>query len=455
MAINPFIFREYDIRGLVDKDLNDETVRLIGRGYSAYLAGKGVKTLSVGGDVRLSSGRYMDILAQAAVDSGLNVIKLGYVPTPLSYYSLYKLDVGGSIMVTGSHNPADFNGFKLGLDHTTIYGQEIKKVLEIIQAEKFVNGKGTVTEHNIIPEYEAMVLEKFKFKRKVKVVVDAGNGTAALFVPALLRKAGVEVVELFCEVDGRFPNHHPDPTVEKNLKDLKAKVAETGADAGIAFDGDSDRIGVVDNNGKVIWGDYLLLLYTLDMLKSKPGASVIYEVKCSQALEEEITKAGGVPVMWKTGHSLLKAKMKETGALLAGEMSGHMFFADRYFGYDDAVYAAFRLIEIMANTTEKLSSMVEKLPSYVSTPEMRLECASDADKFNITEKAVKYFQGVNKTITIDGVRILFGDGWGLIRSSNTQPILVLRFEAKNEKRLNEIKTQVIAKLKEFGTFTEE
>jgi phosphomannomutase/phosphoglucomutase len=454
MAVNPFIFREYDIRGVVDKDLTDETVRLIGLGFSAYLIEKGVKKLSIGGDVRLSSGRYMDILAEAAVQSGMDVVKLGFVPTPLSYYSLFKIDVGGSIMVTGSHNPADFNGFKLGLGHTTIYGDEIKKVLEIIQAGRFVSGKGSVSEHDIITDYEAMICEKFSFKRKIKVVVDAGNGTAALFVPRLLRRLGVDVVELFCDVDGRFPNHHPDPTVEKNLVDIKKKVAETGADVGIAFDGDSDRIGVVDNKGKVIWGDYLLLLYTLDMLKERPGSSVIYEVKCSQALEEEIGKAGGVPIMWKTGHSLLKAKMKETGALIAGEMSGHMFFADRYFGYDDAIYAACRLLEILDKSTKPLSEIMERLPSYVSTPEMRLECANDEEKFRITEKAVKYFQGTNKTITIDGVRILFGDGWGLIRSSNTQPILVLRLEAKTEKRLNEIKQTVLSKLREFGSFSE-
>jgi phosphomannomutase/phosphoglucomutase len=454
MVVNPFIFREYDIRGLVGKDLTDETVRLIGRGYSTYLIQKGVTTLSIGGDVRLSSGRYMDILRQAAVDSGLNVVMLGFVPTPLSYYSLFKLDIGGSIMVTGSHNPADFNGFKLGLGHTTIYGQEIKKVLEIIQTGSFVNGRGSATEYNITTDYEAMILDRFSFKKKLKVVVDAGNGTAAIFVPGLLRKAGIEVVELFCDVDGSFPNHHPDPTVEKNLVDLKKKVAESGADVGVAFDGDSDRIGVVDNNGSVIWGDYLLLLYALDMLKQKPGASVIYEVKCSQALEEEISKAGGVPIMWKTGHSLLKAKMKETGALIAGEMSGHMFFADRYFGYDDAIYAALRLLEILDKSSEKLSDIVDRLPRYVSTPELRLECANDTEKFKITEKAVEYFQKINRTITIDGVRILFGDGWGLIRSSNTQPILVLRFEARTEARLQEIKSMVISKLKEFGSFTE-
>ena len=448
--VNPFIFREYDIRGIVGTDLTDESVDLIGKGFSAYLKDRGAKKITIGGDVRLSSGRFIEVLCNAVAGSGIDVVDLGFIPTPLSYFSLHHLNVGGSIMVTGSHNPAEFNGFKLGLGKTTIYGQEIKKVHDYILQNKFVTGKGHIEKYDIIPEYCKMLKERFKFKRSLKVVVDAGNGTAALFVPALLRDLGHQVTELFCEVDGRFPNHHPDPTVEKNLADLKKKVAETGAEAGIAFDGDSDRIGVIDNEGTVIWGDYLLLIYALEILRDHPGAKVIYEVKCSQALEEEITKAGGEPIMWKTGHSLLKSKMKETGALIAGEMSGHMFFADRYFGYDDAIYAALRLLEILDQRNRPLSAIRKALPAYFSTPEIRLECKNDEDKFSITRKAVEYFSKTHETITIDGVRILFGDGWGLIRSSNTQPILVLRFEARSPSRLEEIKAMVVGKLKEFG-----
>ncbi|MFH0919994.1 MAG: phosphomannomutase/phosphoglucomutase [Fibrobacterota bacterium] len=452
-SINPFIFREYDIRGIVDTDLTDASVALIGRGYAAYLAGHGVKKISVGGDVRLSSRRFMDILCRVMAESGLHVIDIGPVPTPVSYYSLFTLDVGGSIMVTGSHNPAEFNGFKLGLGQSTIHGDEIKKVLAIIQEGRFVSGSGLVEKRDLNSDYTAMLKGKFSFRRRLKVVVDAGNGTAALFVPALLRSFGHEVIELYCDVDGRFPNHHPDPTVEKNLQDLVRKVRETGAHVGVAFDGDSDRIGVVDDQGGILWGDYLLLIYALDILKTRPGAKVIFEVKCSQALTDVLPGAGGEPIMWKTGHSLLKSKMKETQAAIAGEMSGHMFFADRYYGYDDAIYATLRLLEILDHETESLSRIRARLPVYHSTPEMRLECENDAVKFAITRQAVDYFSRNYKTITIDGVRILFGDGWGLLRASNTQPVLVLRFEAKTPERLSEIRGLVIDKLKEFGRFT--
>jgi phosphomannomutase/phosphoglucomutase len=448
--MNPYIFREYDIRGIVDQDLTDETVALLGKGYAAYLAEKGVKKISIGGDVRLSSARFIDLLCRTVAACGIDVVDIGHVPTPVSYFSLFHLDVGGSIMVTGSHNPAEFNGFKLGLGKTTIYGEEIKKVYEIIRKGKFPSGKGRVSKYAIIPEYIKHLKGKFSFGKKLRIVVDGGNGTAGLFVPALFRDLNLDVTELYCDVDGRFPNHHPDPTVEKNLRDIIAKVREVKADFGVAYDGDADRIGIVDDEGTIVWGDYLLLIYALDVLQALPGSQIIFEVKCSQALVEGIEKAGGVPVMWKTGHSLLKNKMKETHAPLAGEMSGHMFFADRYFGYDDAVYATLRLAEILAKQGVRLSDIRKKLPVYYSTPEMRVECRDDREKFEITKKAVDYFSSRYETLTIDGVRVLFGDGWGLIRSSNTQPILVLRFEARTKERLEEIKNTMIGKLKEFG-----
>jgi phosphomannomutase/phosphoglucomutase len=450
--MNPYIFREYDIRGIVDEDLTDETVELIGKGYAVYLAEKGVKKISIGGDVRLSSKRFIDILCNAVSASGLDVVNIGYVPTPVSYFSLFHLDVGGSIMVTGSHNPPEFNGFKLGLGKTTIYGQEIKKVHEIINKGNFLSGSGSIESYDIIPPYCKHLKENFSFAKKLKIVVDAGNGTAALFVPQLLRELGQDVKELYCEVDGNFPNHHPDPTVEKNLADIIATVKAEKADFGVAYDGDADRIGIVDDTGGIIWGDYLLLLYALDLLKEKRGAKIIFEVKCSQALTEEIEKAGGEPIMWKTGHSLLKNKMKEVKADIAGEMSGHMFFADRYFGYDDAIYATLRTIEILVKQGRALSEIRSELPVYYSTPEIRAECKNDKEKFEITRKAVDYFSAHYDTLTIDGVRVLFGDGWGLIRSSNTQPILVPRFEAKTEERPGQIRNTVISKLKEFGDF---
>jgi phosphomannomutase/phosphoglucomutase len=451
--MNPHIFREYDIRGIVDKDLTDDTVNLIGLGFSSYLSKNGGKRISIGGDVRNSSARFMKILSQAAVNSGLEVINIGHVPTPVSYYSLHHLDVDGGIMVTGSHNPAEFNGFKLAVGKTTIYGSEIQNVKEVILKEEFVKGSGKSEDYDIITPYCDELKKHFSFKKKLKIVIDAGNGTAGIFVPRLFRAMGVEVVELFCEVDGNFPNHHPDPTVEKNLTDLIKKVGEVKADAGVAYDGDSDRIGVVDDKGRVIWGDYLLLLYALEILKKQKDQSVIFEVKCSKALEEEISKAGGTPIMWKTGHSLLKAKMKETGAVVAGEMSGHMFFADRYYGYDDAIYASCRLFEILDRYPERLSDMRDRLPNYVSTPEIRLECRDDEEKFRITEEVKSYFKSKYKTIDIDGVRVLFEKGWGLVRSSNTQPILVVRFEADTQDDLDKIKSLVLDKIKEFGDFT--
>jgi len=408
--------------------------------------------VAVGGDVRLSTRRFMDIICREMAASGLDVFDIGFVPTPISYFSLFHLPVEGLVMVTASHNPAEFNGFKLGLNQTTIYGKEIQKVLKITQARRFRIGAGSVEKREISTAYCDMLKEKFSFKRQFKIVVDCGNGTSALFAPKLLREMGQEVIELFCEPDGRFPNHHPDPTVEANLKDLIDKVAETDADFGVAYDGDSDRIGIVDDRGKIIWGDMLLLIFSLEILKKKPGAKTIFEVKCSQALPEELERAGGVPIMWKTGHSLLKSKMKETGAEIAGEMSGHMFFADDYFGYDDAMYATLRLIEILDKGNEALSTINGRLPFYFSTPEIRCECRDDKAKFEITEKAIAFFSKNYESIDIDGVRVLFGDGWGLIRSSNTQPVLVLRFEAKTEARLEEIKTLVVNKLREFGDF---
>ncbi|OGS37588.1 MAG: phosphomannomutase [Elusimicrobia bacterium RIFOXYB2_FULL_49_7] len=448
--MDPYIFREYDIRGRVGKDLTDETVDLIGKGFSVYLIERGVKRISIGGDVRLSSARFVDILCRSVTGCGIDVVQIGTIPTPVSYFSLFHLDVGGSIMVTGSHNPAEFNGFKLGVGETTIYGDEIRKVRDLIQKGVFSVGVGKIVTYDIISPYLDYLKKQFMFSKRLKIVVDAGNGAAALFVPSLLKALGHDIVELYCTVDGHFPNHHPDPTVEENLTDLKRKVVETGADIGVAYDGDADRIGVVDDEGRVLWGDYLLLLYAQDILRKTPGQKIIFEVKCSQGLVEGIEQAGGEPVMWKTGHSLLKSKMKETHAPLAGEMSGHMFFADRYFGYDDAIYATLRLMEILIREEKPLSILRRALPQYHSTPEMRVECKDDEEKFKIARQAIDYFSAHYKALTIDGVRILFGDGWGLIRASNTQPILVLRFEAKTPERLAEIRQLVIGKLKEFG-----
>ena len=448
--INPYIFREYDIRGVVDVDLTDEIVEFIGKGFSTYIAEKGAKSVSVGGDVRLSTNRFLKQLIKGLTSSGIDVINIGEVPTPVQYFSMHELDVDAGIMITGSHNPPEFNGFKLTLFNAPVFGTEIQKIMEIINSGKFISGNGTTRELDLKEKYKNYIKNNINIKRSLKVVIDSGNGAGSLVAHDLFKEMGVETIDLFDTPDGNFPNHHPDPTVEKNIQVLIRTVKENNADVGIGYDGDADRIGVVDEKGNIIWGDKLMILFSREILKQNPGANIIFEVKCSQALPEMIEKFGGIPVMWKTGHSILKMKMKELKSPFAGEMSGHLFFADRYFGYDDAIYASARLVELLSQTDKKLSELLSDIPKYFATPEIRVETESDKIKFEIAEKAKKYFSNNYKVIDVDGVRILFGDGWGLVRASNTQPVLVLRFEARTEERLNELKNLVINKLKEFG-----
>ncbi len=448
--INPFIFREYDVRGVVDKDLTDDVVRLLGKAFGTYLQRQGGKKVSVGGDVRLSTERFRQVLIEGLTSTGVDVIDIGIVPTPVQYFSLFKLNVDGGVMITGSHNPPEFNGFKMAVGQSTIYGKEIQKLREIIEADEFLTGSGQVETVDLIPEYISDIKNRIHLKGAVKAVIDCGNGAGSLVAEKLMRELGVDAFFLYCEPDGTFPNHHPDPTVEAYIQDLREQVLKLNADLGVAYDGDADRIGVIDDKGNIVWGDRLLILFARDVLKEKKGQKIIFEVKCSQALPEAIEAAGGEPIMWKTGHSLLKKKMKETGATIAGEMSGHLFFADRYYGYDDAIYASARLMELISNSGKKISELLADVPQYYSTPEMRVECPSDEEKFKIAQKAAEYFKANYEVIDVDGVRILFGDGWGLVRASNTQPVLVLRFEAKTPERLEEIKNLVINKLKEFG-----
>jgi phosphomannomutase/phosphoglucomutase len=353
-------------------------------------------------------------------------------------------------MITGSHNPPEYNGFKLCDGKESLHGPEIQEIADIIEKKKFETGKGFASSRDPLPEYKAMLLEQFKLPRSVRVVIDCGNGTSSVVAAEVMEKLGCQVTSLFCEMDGRFPNHHPDPTVESNLRDLVQRVARDRPEVGIAFDGDADRIGAIDDQGNVLWGDQLLILYSRDILKKKPGATIISEVKCSQNLYDDIAKHGGRAIMWKAGHSLIKAKMREERAAAAGEMSGHMFFADRYYGYDDAIYAACRLLEILAESDRPLSAMLSDVPKTYATPEIRVD-TDDAEKFKIVEEATRYFSDQYKTITVDGVRILFDDGaWGLIRASNTQPVLVLRFEAKTQERLDEVRKLVEGKLAEIS-----
>ncbi len=448
--INSNIFREYDIRGVVDIDLTDEVVDLLGKGYGTYLKNHNAQKISIGGDVRLSTERFLKVFTKGIRSTGINVINIGQIPTPVQYFSMFHLQVDGGVMITGSHNPPDFNGFKLSLNKSPVYGSEIQELRKIIEKNEFSSGNGSYEEINLIDEYIDDISENIKLNRPIKVVLDSGNGAGALVAHKLFKKMGVETIDLFDTPDGNFPNHHPDPTVVENIQDLIKTVKDNGADIGIGYDGDADRIGVVDENGEIIWGDKLLIIFGREILKTHPGADIIFEVKCSQALPEMIKKFGGNPVMWKTGHSLLKKKMKETGAPLAGEMSGHLFFADRYYGYDDAIYASARLVELLSNTNKKISDLLADIPKYFTTPEIRVETKTDDEKFEIAKKAKEYFSKEYEVIDVDGVRILFSDGWGLVRASNTQPVLVLRFEANTEKRLEELKDIVVEKLKEFG-----
>ncbi|WP_045216975.1 phosphomannomutase/phosphoglucomutase [Desulfonatronovibrio magnus] len=447
--INRDIFRAYDIRGIVDQDFDSEWVEVLGKACGTYFRKMGIDQAVVAHDCRHSSHEYQARIVKGLQSTGVDVVFLNMVATPLFYFAVKKLGRKAGVMVTASHNPSDFNGFKIWAGDSTIHSQEIQDVYEIMVKGEFTRGKGVAGEMDIVPEYLAYLSEQGSLKDKVKVVVDGGNGAAGLVCVQALEQAGAEVVPIYCEPDGDFPNHHPDPTVMKNNVDLVKAVQEQKAQLGIGLDGDGDRIGVVDENGQMIYGDQLLAVYAREVLEHNPGTSVIGEVKCSHLLFNDIEKHGGRPIMWKTGHSLIKAKMKEEGSLLAGEMSGHMFFADRYFGFDDAIYSARRLLEIVAKKgQEPVSNYLSDWPKTFNTPEIRMDCP-DSIKFKVVEKAQKYFRKDFDIVDVDGVRITFEDGWALLRASNTQAVLVLRFEAESEKRLNEFRDIVEQPLKEW------
>lgn len=448
--MNPAIFREYDIRGVADQDFDVEFARVLGRAYATYVADKNVKRITVGRDARLTSNKYADALKDGLRAGGLDVVDLGMTPTPLVYYSLFHLPVDGGIQVTGSHNPPDHNGFKICVGRISIYGDEIQELRKIIEGGKFREApRGKEESYAIIPPYQDELIKQFgTLPRRLKVVVDSGNGAAGPVAPRIIAAIGCDTHDIFSEPDGRFPNHHPDPTVEENVRDLIETVKNDKAELGIAFDGDADRVGLVDQNGRIYWGDEMLILFGRDILAEKPGAVIVSEVKCSQRLYDDIAKHGGKGIMWKAGHSLLKAKMRETGAMLGGEMSGHIFFADRYYGYDDAIYAACRMLQVVAKAGKPLAALLSDLPPAVATPEIRVDCP-DALKFTIAEKAKEKFrQAGYDIIDIDGVRMKFPEGWGLIRASNTQPVLVMRFEASNEQKLAEYRAIVEKVLEE-------
>jgi phosphomannomutase/phosphoglucomutase len=442
--MNPQIFREYDVRGVVDKDLTDEVAEKLGRALGSLCVRAQGHTLAVGRDCRLHSTRLRDAFVKGVIATGIDVIDVGVVPTPVVYYAANTLPVDGLAMITGSHNPAEYNGFKIGLGKTTFYGEDIQRLLKLIQAADFVRGErpGHVSTFDAVTPYLHFVKSTVTRGRKLKVVVDAGNGVGGPTALAMLGAGlGYEVVPLYCDMDGRFPNHHPDPTVAKNLEALIAEVRKQKADCGIAYDGDADRIGVVDENGGIIWGDKLLILLSRYVLKDMPGAAIVGEVKCSFTLYDDVQAKGGRPVMWKTGHSLIKAKMKEMHAQLAGEMSGHIFYKQRFYGFDDAPYTSARLLEILSQETRSLSQLLADVPVTWSTPELRFD-TSEEKKFAVVKRCTELLKGKGELVEVDGVRITWPDGWGLVRASNTTPVLVVRYEAKSRERLAEIQRLV-------------
>ncbi len=439
--MNPHVFREYDVRGIVDKDLYKEFIVDLGRAIGTHAAGKNIKTMTVGRDCRLSSDAYHQYLISGLNAAGIDTIDIGLCATPMLYFSIRHLNTGGGVMVTGSHNPPEFNGFKICVGYDSIHGEQIQELRKIMEAGSYSSGEGLPSAKEITVDYQNYLFDHVKVTKKLKVVLDAGNGVGGKFGLPVLRRMGCDVTELYCDPDGRFPNHFPDPTVEDNLKDLIDLVLQKKADLGIAFDGDADRIGVISDTGEIIWGDKLLLLFARFILKDHPHAAIIGEVKCSQVLYDGIKKYGGRPIMWKAGHSLIKAKMKEEKALLGGEMSGHLFFADRYFGYDDAIYAAVRLLEILSETNQSVSALLADIPETFTTPEIRMDCDDD-QKAAVVSKIKEHYRNNPDVIDIDGVRIPFPDGWALVRSSNTQPVVVMRFEATSAERLQAIRKEV-------------
>ena len=440
MNIKTHIFREYDIRGIVEKDLTGNIPELIGKAFGSEVKKRlgGTPTIAVGHDNRPSSPKLAEGIIKGITSSGVNVTFVGTVPTPVLYYAAEVLKTDGGLQITGSHNPPEYNGFKMVLKGRAIYGEAIQGLLRRIQNDDFEKGSGSVAKREINDDYIKDVGSRFKPKRKLKVVVDCGNGTGSLVAVPLLERAGAEVIPLYCESDGTFPNHHPDPTVDAYVQDLIATVKKEKADLGVGFDGDADRLGAVDEKGNIVRGDILLLLYGLDALE-RLGApqKLVFDVKCSQVVPEVYQQRGGIPVMWKTGHSLIKEKMKELKAPIAGELSGHICFGEDYYGFDDALYGACLLVQLIAHSKQPLSALVDEFPKYVSTPEIRVEVTEES-KFEIVKRAVEHFRKNYEVIDVDGARVLFEDGWGLLRASNTQPVIVARYEARTQKSLHKI-----------------
>lgn len=455
MKPNPTIFREYDIRGVVERDLTGDVVVQLGRGIGTFIRRKGATRVTVGRDGRLSSERIAHDLKDGLLSTGLEVTDVGQCPTPVLYFSISHLQVDGGIMITGSHNPPEFNGIKMQIGKTAIFGEMIQKIRNLIEAQDYEQASPQAAKrYDILDPYVAWLSANLKLDRAVRVGMDSGNGVAGLVAPKIFRELGAVVYDIYSEVDGTFPNHHPDPTVEANLVDLKKLVKDKGLEVGVGFDGDADRLGAIDTHGKVIWGDQLMILFARSILKKNPGAAIIADVKCSENFFSDVRGHGGKPIMWKTGHAHIKQKLWDENALFAGEMSGHLFFADRYFGFDDGIYAAGRLVELVSQLKHPIHEELADLPPVYNTPEIRVDCPDDV-KFTLVEKVKTAFKSKGyETFDLDGVRVKFNGGWGLVRASNTQPTLVMRFEANSQNGLQRIEDEVREVLKAEGfTFT--
>ncbi len=446
--INPYIFRSYDVRGNVEKDFPEHVVKKLGKAFGTYVKRSDGKEIAISGDIRLSTPELINFFKKGVLSTGVDIINLGTLPTPVNYFSMFHLDLSASVQVTGSHNPPEYNGFKMSLNKKPFYGHDIQSLYNMMIHMDFEKGEGTEARYNILSEYNQMIEQKIKIEKPMKVIMDCGNAAGCINAPSVFNGLGIETKELFCDPDGTFPNHHPDPTVVENLSTLISEIKTGEYDLGLAFDGDADRVGVVDDKGEIVWADQLMAIFLPEIIKDNEG--ILFDVKCSQSLIDMINHYGGKPIMYKTGHSVIKNKMKELDCKFGGEMSGHIFFADDYYGYDDALYVAARLVQLLSRTNKKLSQLKSIIPTYYSTPELRLEAENDKKKFEIAEKAVNYFTKNYDCITIDGVRIQFEDGWGLVRPSNTQPVIVCRFEAKTIERRDEIKKIIIDKINEFG-----
>jgi phosphomannomutase/phosphoglucomutase len=441
--MNRLIFREYDIRGLADRDLTDEVVENIGRAYGTFVMRRGKTRVALGRDCRLSSDRLHAALRSGMLATGLTVIDIGVGPTPMLYFTVFHKELDGGVQITGSHNPPGDNGFKMMCGKETLAGDEIRELRTLIENQDFdFKSGGTSDGYDPAPAYCGYMKGNVRLKRTdLRFAVDAGNGAGGPLALAAMQAVGLSPIAMYCEMDGNFPNHHPDPSELHNVAELAARVKNEKLEVGIAYDGDADRLGVIDERGEVLWGDKLMIALSRDILSRHPGAAILGEVKCSQTLYDDIAKRGGRPIVWKTGHSLIKKKMKQESALLAGEMSGHLFFADRYFGYDDAIYASLRLLEIIAALDEPLSSLLADVPQTYSTPEIRVDCPDEV-KFDVVSRVLAHYRSSHEVLDVDGARVKFGTGWGLVRASNTQPVLVLRFEAQTQSQLAEIQQEV-------------